>query len=86
MVVFHDYKEEEHAGKSVWHLALSDHLLLFAWIEMEPMTSLRVPKIDKTRLIKKYEAMDKRGLMKQRQNFFAEFSKIRTNHIRNGMA
>ena len=83
MAVFHDYREIEHAGKSLKKLSLSDHLMLYTWMDINPMTSLRVPRINRLGMIKFYQQISKKDLVKHRYDFMLEFQIARNNNILN---
>ena len=83
IVVLKDFVEAEHEGACFRDMCQSDHLAIYAWIQMESIVSLRQPRIDKLKILSYFEQSTKYDLRKLRQNFIIEFKRIRNRFIVN---
>ena len=72
-----------HEGASLRQLILSDHLAIFTFIDMNPMTSLRQPRIDKASMVHRIEDLTKHKLNVIRNDFENEFMRLRNTCIHN---
>ena len=59
MMILRDKNELKSSSQCLRENLISDHLLLYAYIDFTPMASVRQPRIDKVTMITKIEGMDK---------------------------
>ena len=81
MMVLRNYDELRSAGQCLRENLISDHLLLFSYIDFSPMSSIRQPRIDKVSIVSKAFGMSKQEINDFRKNFTEEFLRLRNNCI-----
>jgi len=77
LAVLRPYEELRSAGASFRELVLSDHVALFTYIDMDPMPSLRLPRIDKVKMVEKVNKMFKYEINEFRKNFYKNYINLR---------
>ena len=67
----------KHEGKSLRERVQSDHLVLYWFVNMKPMISQKLPRIDKIKLIERVENLTRKKLNAFRKDPLIEFEKLR---------
>ena len=83
MMILRDKNELRSSGQCLRENLISDHLLLYSFIDFTPMASVRQPRIDKVTLITRVEEMNRQEISDMRKNFNFEFMSLRNKCIYN---
>ena len=83
MMILRDKNELRSSGQCLRENLISDHLLLYSYVNFTPMASVRQPRINKLTLISRVEEMSRQEIHDIRKNFSFEFLRLRNQCIYN---